>query len=96
MEFPKGLQSESFFSQEFFASLAGWNSMEAFNLYTAIDIETWLFKQLLLFAGFQSDSILYKCSGEQLITGRPDQHEFKRLMKVKKKSTSRVEGTKWN
>lgn len=68
--------------------------MEAFYLYTGIDIKIQLFKQSLPLAGFQSDSILYKCGGEQLSTGRPDQHEFKRPMKVKIKGTRRVEGTK--
>lgn len=69
--------------------------METFYLYTDIDIEILLFKQPLPLALFQSDSILYKRGGEQLITGRPDQHEFKRLMEVKKnKRIRRMEATK--
>lgn len=59
--------------------------METFYLNIGIDIEIQLFKQPLPLAGFQFDSILYKCNGEHLITARPDKHEFKRLMKVKEK-----------
>lgn len=54
-------------------------------IYTQVLVLKYNFSNnLCLLLGFSLIASFNKCGGEQLITGRPDQYECKRLLRTKK------------